>query len=180
MLLSGVHILALAICTYIAAIEIKTILVSGWNCSATGIAMAIAALASKQPLLALAGFLTPFLAVFLFILEAFALNLGPVRAAQPFCIAFIVNQVLCTLIILVQLSIFAGPGTTPVRQITIRTLMVSMVSFSVFFAIARSLLSREHNWLMALALALLGLTFVGLTVALYTAFINRKSPELST
>ena len=79
--LCSLHLLALAVCTYIAAIEIESILVTGWICSATGIAMGISTLACKRPLLAAAGFLTPLIAAILFVLEAFLLELGPRRAA---------------------------------------------------------------------------------------------------
>ena len=178
--LSGIHLLALAVCTYIAAIEIKSIIVTGLICSVTGIATGISASISKRFLLAAAGFLTPSIAVTLFVLENFFLDLGPGGAALPFCVVFIVNQVIATLIILVQLNILVAPATALAKQITIKTLMVSMVSFSVFFAVARHLLAREHDWLMALALGLLGLTFVGLTVALYIAIVNRNAAQIGT
>ncbi len=50
--LCTVHVLVLAICTYIAAIEIESIVVTGWICSITGIATGIAATKFKKPLLA--------------------------------------------------------------------------------------------------------------------------------
>ncbi len=178
--LSSIHLLALAICTYIAAIEIESILVTGCICSLTGIATGISAIICKRPLLAAAGFLTPIIAVVLYVLEAFFLHLGPGDAALPFCIVFIINQVIATLMILVQLNILIAPAGWRTKQITIRTLMVSMVSFSVFFAIARHLLKLQHNWLMAVALGLLGLTFVGLTVSLYSAIANRKTARTAT
>ena len=81
--------------------------------------------------------------------------------------------------ILVQLHILTAPPGRRAKQITIKTLMVSMVSFSVFFAIARQLLEREHDWLMALALGLLGLTFVGLGIALYSAMVNRNTAQIA-
>lgn len=172
--LSCVHLSALAICTYIAAIKIESILVTGWICSITGIAMSASAIAYKKPVLATAGCLTPIIAVILFALEASVLNLGPRRAALPFCIVFIINQLIATLTILIQLHILIAPPGARVRQLTIKTLMVYVASFSVFFAIAKHLLNRQHDWLMALALSLLGLTSVGLSVALYTAIANRK------
>jgi hypothetical protein len=177
--LCSLHLLALAVCTYIAAIEIETILVTGWICSATGLAMGISAIACKKPVLAAAGFLTPIIAVVLFVLETAFLHLGPRNAALPFCIVFIVNQVLATVVILVQLRMFTAPPGTRATQIALKTLMVSMVSFSVFFAIARRLLEREHDWLMALALGLLGLASVGLSVVLYSAIVDRSKAQIA-
>ncbi len=178
--LSSIHLLAIAICTYIAAIEIESILTTGWICLATGIAMGISAIMCKRPVLAVAGFLTPVIAVVLFVLEAFFLHLGPGDAALPFCIVFIINQVVATLTILVQLNILVVPVRPRALQITIKMLMVSMVSFSVFFAIAKHLLVREHDWLMGLSLGLLGLTFVGLSVTLYAGVRNRNTAQIAT
>jgi hypothetical protein len=178
--LGSIHLLGLAICTYIAAIEIQTIEATGLICSIAGVALGISAIKCRRPILAAAGFSTPIMAVTLLVLEAFFLKLGPNRAALPFCIVFIVNQVIATLTILIQLNIvFAPPGVRR-KQITIKTLLVCMASFSVFMTIAKSLLVREHDWMMALALGLLGLTFVGLTVALYTAFTNRDKARIAT
>jgi hypothetical protein len=178
--LSSIHLLALAICTYLAASDIKSILITGWICSTTGIATGISAIKCKRPILAAAGFLTPTIAVILFVLEALLLQLGPGRVALVFCIVFIINQVIATLTILVQLNILIAPAGARGKQITMRTLMVAMVSFSVFFAIARHLLERKHDWLMSLALGLLGLTFVGITVAVYTAATNRHTARIAT
>lgn len=78
---------------------------------------------------------------------------------------------------LVQLNLLVAPAGKPAREITLMTIMVSMTSFSVFFAIARQLLNREHNWLMALALGLIGLTFVGLTIVMFTAISQHYSRQ---
>jgi hypothetical protein len=121
------------------------------------------------------GFLTPVIAVILVILEAFLLHFGPSRAALPFCVVFIVNQVFATIVILVQLRIITAPPGTRAAQVTTKTLLVLIVSFSVFFAAARHLLQREHNWLMALSLGLIGVVFAGLTVVLYTVVVNRNT-----
>ena len=175
--LSSIHLLALAVCTYIAAGQIETILATGWICFATGLAAGISASVCKRPLLAAAGFLTPILAVALTVLESMFLHLGPGDAALPFCIIFIINQVFVTLATLVELNLMTAPAGARGRQITIRTLIVSTASFSVFFAVARQLLERQHDWMMAMALGLLGLTSVGLTVSLYTAITNRSTPR---
>ena len=176
----SIHLLTLAVCTYIAANRIESILVTGWICSASGFALGVSAIVAQRYLLAAVGFLTPIIAVVLFVLEVKFLHLGPGRAALPFCIVFIVNQVLTTLVVLVQLSKIASPPETRTLQITIKTLIVSMVSFSIFFALTRYLLQRQHNWLMAVALGLLGLTFVGLTVVLYTAVSARARSKITT
>jgi len=178
--LCSIHLLALAISTYIAAIRIESILVTGWICSATGVALGISANVCKRSLLAAVGYLTPIIAVILVFLENFIFHLGPGRAALPFCIVFIFNQVFATLTILVQLNLLIAPAGWRARQVTIKTLMVSMVSFSVFFAVARHLLKLQHNWLMAVALGLLGLTFVGLSLSLYSAIANRNTARIAT
>lgn len=168
------HLSAMAVCTYIAAIEIRTILFTGWLCSLTGLTAAIAALASKRPILAIPGLTVPVIAVILFVLECFFLELGPDRAAKPFGIVFIVNQAITTPTILVNLNILCAPAAALPRQIALRTLLVAMTSFAVFFGAARQLLARPHDWLMASALGLLGLTFVGLCVLANSAIANRR------
>lgn len=177
--LCSIHLLALAVCTYIAAIQIKSLLVTGIICSFTGIAMGVLAIACNKRLLAAAGFLTPAIAVILLVLEAFILQLGSTRAAFPFCVVFIVNQVIATLTILVQLNILIASASSRPQQVTLKTLIVSITSFSVFFAISKQLLNRQHDWLMALALGLLGLTFVGLTVTLYALFSKQSDIEIA-
>jgi hypothetical protein len=170
---SSLHVLALAICTYIAAIEIESIIFTGLICSLTGLAAGIAALRYRRFWLAAAGFLTLIIAMLLFILEAFFLELGPEVAALPFCIIFIVNQTVATLIILVELNALLATSGTPGWQISMKTLVIVMISSSVFFAVVRHLLERPHNGLMVAALSLLGVTFVGLSAALHTAYANR-------
>jgi hypothetical protein len=178
--LSSIHLLTLAICTYVAAIDITSILVSGWICSITGFAAGISALRCKRLLLAIVGFLTPCIAVILFNIEVAFLHLGPRRAAFPFTVVFIVNQVVGTIIVLVHLNIFIGPEGASAKQVTLKTLMIAMVSFSLFFAMARHLLERQHDWLMHLALGLLGLTFVGLTVTLFAAIGKSNAAKIDT
>lgn len=169
-----IHLSAMAVSTYIASIKIETILATGFLCSFTGLIAGIAALACKRPILALPGLMVPVLAVMLFVLEACFLNLGPGRAAMPFGIIFLFNQSITTPTILVQLSLLCAPAAAAPRQIALRTLLVAMTSFAVFFGIARHLLSRPHDWLMASALGLLGLTFVGLCVLACSVIANRR------
>ena len=169
-----IHLSAIAVCTYIASIKIETILVTGYLCSFTGTAAGIAALASRRPILALPGFVVPVLALVLFVLEAYFLHLGPGRAAKPFAIVFIINQAITTPTILVYLNILCAPAAAVPRQIALRTLLVAMTSFAVFFGAARQLLTRPHDWLMATALGLLGLTFVGLCVLAYSVIANLR------
>ena len=171
---NSVHVLGLAVCTYLAAIEIETILVTGVLCSSTGVLASLFSFAYRKPLLGATALLTPILAVVLFLLEA-VLNLGPSRAAMPFCICFLINQVVCTLVVLTQLNLWmAGSGANR-QQVTIRMLLVCSAGFAVFFAVTNQLLDQEHDWLMSVALGLLGLTFVGLTVVFYRAYANRQS-----
>jgi hypothetical protein len=177
--LSSIHLLALAISTYIASITIQTILLTGWICSVTGIAAGSVAYRSSNRHLAFVSFLTPIVAIVLWILEGLILNLGPMRAAIPFSIVIVLNQLISTIWILAELGLLVEPGRNRVRQVTIRTLLASMVGFSVFFAVARNVLHREHNWRMALALGLLGITLVGLSIVLFSAFANRKKTEIT-
>src|SRR5262245_36036239 len=100
-ILCTLHLIALAISTYIASIDIETIMVSGVVCSITGIAAAIAAIRCKRLELVMAGFSTSILAVTLVLLEAFVFQLGPQRAAFPFCVIFIINQIITAVMILI-------------------------------------------------------------------------------
>lgn len=178
-LASSGHVLTLAVCTYLAATEIRTILTTGLICSMTGFFAAVIALGCRRWLLAGVLALTPALAVVLFLLEAFVLRLGPQDAAFPFCIVFVVNQAISTVIILAQLHIQAVGDAARPLQITIRILMVSMVAFSVFFAVARVLLAKEHSGLMFVALGLAGLTLVGLTIVSCAALTTRREARPS-
>ncbi len=173
--LAAFHLIALAVCTYIAAIEIETILVTGWICSATGIVSGIAARVAKQQLLAVIQFLTPVLAATLYLLESNFLHLGPEDAALPFCVAFVANQLLTTIATLVQLNRTADSQVRSKMQLSIQSMLFCTLSCSVFFAATRYLLEREHDVMMAIALALAGLTFVGLLLTLYNALVSSRS-----
>lgn len=162
-LLCLAHILTFTICTYIAAHEIRTILVSAWICSLTGIVAGLAALVSLNVWLSLVSFLTPMVAVALFLLEILILNLGPRRAALPFCITFIVVQLITNLVSFCTFKFGDGRKKT-INQISIRTMLVATVAISIFFAIARLLFRWEHDTIMLVALALTGLTFVGVVL----------------
>lgn len=177
--LSSIHLLALAISTYVASMEIESIIVTGVVCSITGIAAGVAAIKLSRPWLAAAALMVPVITVVLFIIEAFFLHLGPLRAALPFCIVFMINQVFSTLTILVQLNILVAKNDAPRLQITIKTLMVSIVAFSVFFGIARQLLVLEHDWIAYVSLGLLGLTLVGLGTTLYSAHAASSGSSLA-
>lgn len=172
-LFCNIHLIALAVSTYIAAIEIESILVSGVVCSVTGVMAGITCIACKRVWLAIACLLTPFMAVNLLILESTFLQLGPSDAAEPFCVVFIVNQIISTLIILVHLKFLVATDESHWRQLTIQTLLVCTASFALFFGIAKILLRMEHDWKMSMALGLLGLVFVGLTVILWPAMISK-------
>lgn len=173
LLLGSLHALALAVSTYIAALEIESILVSGLICSATGLTLAITARLHGRPQLALAGGATPALALLMTVLEAAVLQLGPTRAAIPFSIVFIANQFLTTLIILVELHRLTAPDGELPRRVTLRALIVAMTSFCVFFAAAKYLLTLGHEWHMSVALGLMGLTTVGLTGVWHAALTER-------
>ena len=168
------HILAFAVCTYIAALSIETILITGWICSATGVLAGTASLVIKERGLAAVSFLTPIIAVVLTLLEALILNLGPRGAALPFCVVFIVVQLVTTLVSF--RSFRFGPDA---KRISIRTMLIATAAFSIVFAVARQLLQREHNVLMLIALSLAGLTFVGtvLTINNWISSIVAQRPS---
>lgn len=180
--LASLHAVALAISTYIAATHIESILVTGWVCSATGVLLAIVSIDANKPWLLLVGLLTPILALTLIVLEGVYLHLGPRRAAMPFCIVFIVHHVIATLTILIQIRLFDRRiGEHAASQVTLESLMLSTFIFAVFFAVTKYLLLRQHDWLMAIALGMMGLTFVGLTMSIYSVAtapnLPAKSPE---
>ncbi len=174
MLLPALHVMTLAVCTYIAAHEIETILVTGWICSFTGILVLVIGWRRRNRWLMLVGCSTPLLAISLFLLEAFVLQWGPHKAAQPFGTVFIIQQVIASVVTLVQINLFVRDEATRSTPLTIQTLLVLTVSFSVFFAAAKQLLAQEHNWIMYMSLGLMGLTFVGLTMAGYRAWETKR------
>lgn len=164
------HLLLLAVSTYVATFYIKTILTSGFICSISGLALGVVALRRHRRALAAIALLTPVTAVVLFLLEAIVLHLGPRNAALPFAIVFLINQTITTLVILVELQFSLSNSDRLLRQVTLRTLLVSMTSFCLFFTLARYLLEWQHNWRMGIALGLLGLTIVGIVSVLFANF----------
>lgn len=167
-----IHILALTVCTYIAAIQIETILVTGWICSATGVMAGIGAIVVRERGLAAVSFLTPIIAIVLTALETSVLNLGPGGAALPFCVVFIIVQLITTLISFRSFRFGADS-----KQISIRTMLLVTVAFSIVFAVARHLLQREHDVVMLVALTLAGLTFVGIVLTINNWFASRGHPN---
>ena len=169
-----IHILAFAVCTYIAALEIETILVTGWICSATGVIAGIGSLVIKDRGLAAVSFLTPIVAVVLTALEALVLNLGPQGAAFPFCVVFIIVHLLTTFV-----SFRSFRFGTDSKQISIQTMLLATAAFSIVFAVARQLLQREHDVVMLIALTLAGLTFVG-TVLTINNWVTSQGRQTAT
>ena len=167
-----IHVLAFAISTYIAAVDIESILVTGWICSATGLIAGIASLIAKKRSLSAVSFMTPLVAITLTLLEACVLELGPSRAALPFCIIFIVVQLTTNFVTF--LSINEGAKS---KQLSIKTLLVATFAFAVFFAIVRYLLKREHDTIMLIALTLAGLTFVGIVLSIHQLISSRRKPS---
>jgi hypothetical protein len=163
-----VHILTFAVCTYIAAIKIETILATGWICSSTGLIAGIGSLSIKERALAVVSFLTPIVAIVLTALEALILNLGPNRASLPFCIVFIIVQLVTTVV-----SFRSFRFGSDAKQISLRTMLLATTAFSVVFAVARQLLHREHNVVMLIALTLAGLTFVGTVLTINNWITSR-------
>ena len=170
-----VHILAFTICTYIAAIDIETILVTGWICFATGLVAGISATVARELSLAWAAFLAPIVAFVLVFLEVGVLHLGPNRAALPFCIVFFVTQLATTLGSF--RSIRFGSNS---KQISLSLMLVTTAAFSVVFSVARFLLQREHNILMLIALSMAGLTFVGIVLTVYNWLTWRNTQQNAT
>lgn len=178
--LSCLHLLAMAIATYVASIQIETILASGPICSVTGIMAGMAAIFLGRPILAVACFAAPLLAVTLFIAEAFFLNWGPGGAAQPFTMIFLLNQAISLPIILLQLRQVINRARLERKQISLRALMVTTAIFAAVFALLRFLQEHAaHGTLMLLALILLGLTVGGEGLFAYYALRYRStSPDL--
>lgn len=178
--LSCLHLLAMAISTYVASMEIETILASGPICSVTGILGGIAAIFLGRPILVIACFAAPLLAISLFVAEAFFLHWGPGRAAQPFMMIFLLNQAISLPIILLQLRQVINQTRIERKQISLRALMITTAIFAAVFALLRFLQEHaEHGTLMLLALILLGLTVGGEGLFAYYALRYRStSPDL--
>ena len=174
------HLLILAVSTYIASANIRTILITGWICSISGLLAGLTALMCEKRLLANAALLTPVMAVTLYVLEGVYWDMGPDKAAVPFGIVFLVNQSITSLIVLLELNRWQFGGVSGWSQVNLRTMMVLMASFSVYFAVLRVLLETKHNWLMVVALILLGVTFVGLSLFVYFAGGNRLKSWMET
>jgi hypothetical protein len=172
-----VHLIAVATSTYVAAIDVESIVVSGLVCSATGGWLGYRAARAGHQMLAVVGWGTPAMAALLFVLEAFVLQLGPAGAAFPFCVVFIVHQVLATLVILVQLHLMLTVGDQRPTQVALKTLLVAMTGFALFSTMAHYLLMHEHSTLMLIALGLLGVTSVGLLSVWIGAFLERRRPR---
>ncbi|MCC9605814.1 hypothetical protein LOC68_21050 [Blastopirellula sp. JC732] len=177
--LCSVHLLAMGISTLIAAYEIESILVTGVICTATGIISGISALVCGRWTLAAVGFMAPAIAASLVILENSSFHLGPQRAALPFTIIFLINQAIALPTMLVQLRLMLELNPQASRQITLRTLMISVTAFAVCSAIARLFLQSGHGraLLMTIALGLVGLTIVGLGLVVYSAIRSRRGTE---
>jgi hypothetical protein len=173
LILCSIHLLVLAISTYIAAYEIESILVSGIVCSITGLVAALFARRTGRLLLVWACAMTPIMAVIMTALEALVLHLGPMGAAEPFSIVFIINQLISTLVILIELNILTSSSGNVRTQITLQTLMIAMAGFGVFFGVTKLLSRFEHHWRMSLALGLLGLAFVGLCSLWYSVLKSK-------
>lgn len=174
MVWSTVHVLTLAISTYIASRDIETILVSGWIGSITGLMLAIVAAHRSRFLLATAAALTPLIAVTLVVLESSFLHLGPARAATPFCIIFVINQAITTTAILVELHLQLSPPGKTRLQVTLKTLMVLMTALALSSGVAHFLLQQGHNVMMIIALGLLGLTVVGIVSVAHASYSRRN------
>ncbi|RCS43237.1 hypothetical protein DTL42_18950 [Bremerella cremea] len=178
-LLACVHLLAMGCSTYVASLQIKTILVGGPICSVTGIAAGISALYLRRLILAMACFAAPLLAITLFIAEAIFLKMGPDRAAQPFMIIFLLNQAISLPIILLQLRQIINQSGSERKQISLRALMVTTAIFAAVFALLRFLQENaEHGMLRLIALILLGLTIGGEGLFAYYALrYQKRVPE---
>lgn len=175
-----VHLLVLSISTYIASGNIRTILMTGWICSITGLLAGLTALMCEKRLLAAVTLVTPAIAIALLVMEGAFWDLGPEKAAIPFGLAFLINQTLTSLTVLWELRRWIIGRTSRWSQVNIRTLMVLMASVSIFFAVLRVLIEIQHNWLMIAALILLGVTFVGLSLFLYVAIGNHLRSLLAS
>jgi hypothetical protein len=171
-----VHLLTLAVCTYLAAWEIRSILTTGCICSLTGGACGIAGRRCGRPEIAVGGFLTIGVAITLFLLESLFLNLGADRALYPFCIVFFINSLISTLTILVGIRLLLAPAESLKLQLSLGSLLVSMITFAIFCGIAKQTITWDQNGLMAIDLGLLGVCVVGLSTTLFMSLYeaNRR------
>ena len=158
--------LVFSACTYVAAINIESILFTGWVCSATGLAAGVASMAAGNRAISLVSFLTPAVAVTLTYLEMYVLQLGRVSAALPFCVLFIVLQLITNVVSFQHIGL-KKDGQSAGKQISIKSMLIVTLASALFFAVGRQLLRREHSVLMWIALTLAGLTFVGVVMAIY-------------
>lgn len=172
---AAVHLILLASSTYLAAISIESILVTGGFCAFSGFAAGLAALFCRKRILAVVCLQTTVIAILLFLLENTLLELGPQRAAFPFCVVFTINQVISTIAILIELNLLFAPGGKLRTQISIQTLLVATFGFALFFGVARILLRRDHDWFMALALGLTGITVPGLCLVVHAAIAQWRA-----
>ena len=177
--LANVHLLTMAVATYVASYDIETILVSGPICAVTGLAAGLSAGLINRVVLSLACCAAPMIALTLFLLEAFVLNLGPGKAAFPFMLVFLINQAISLPVILLQLRQVINRTREERQQISLRALMVTTAIFAALFALARLLISHsDHGVVMVAALAMLGLTIGGQALFIYYAL--KPEPRSTT
>lgn len=128
-----IHLLLLSISTYVAAVvDIETILVSGVICSISGLIAGVVSLHENRFLLGAICLLTPLLALALLLLEAFVLHLGPSKAKVPFCIVFVLNQTVTTLVGIGQLVLAIVPQVALKKQFSLSGLMSMTCSLAAF------------------------------------------------
>lgn len=177
---SILHILALSVSTLIATAKIESILVTGIVCSLTGIAAGIASFYVRRFGMGIIALNTFAIAVALFILEAYFLHMGPQKAALPFSIVFLVNQILTNVILIRGIHQIATVGEAVRSTFTIRLLLVAMTAVAIGCAIAKSLPREGHLMPMILATILCVFTVAAILMVAARWMQNRvatNSPE---
>ena len=174
--LSMLHILALSVSTLIATVYIESILVTGFICSLTGMASGIASFSVRRFQMGTISLSTIGIAIVLVILESSLLHLGPQRAALPFSIVFLANQIITNFVLIRGMHQLASRGDTHSTTFTIRSLLFVMTSVAIACAVAKTLPSGEAPMILAAILC-------SVTVAALAAMTKRwmrKGESLQT
>ncbi len=163
-LLPAIHLVAMSLSTLIAAVDITSIITTGWICSCTGMVAAWHYLRDSKWLAFLACASTIVIAIVLVVLESIFLHLGPIRAAPPFSLVFLVNQSTTSMVLLYNIHADISGTTTSSSTFTIRSIMFVMVITAIACAVTKAGPSDGYLVSIFLAGVLFLLTLFGLYV----------------
>ena len=163
-LLPSIHLVAMSLSTLIAAVDITSIITTGWICSFTGMVAAWHYFRNANWLAFLACASTIVIALVLVALESTYLRLGPTRAALPFSLVFLVNQSITSMVLLYNIHADISGNTTSSSTFTIRSIMFVMVITAIACAVTKAGPSDGYLVSIFLAGVLFLLTLFGLYV----------------